>query len=135
MRNRWLGGFWGQIPLAATITGLQALAFTTNNFWIIPALLMVWIVTVGRITRPGWDKPLGLPARWLRKRPILFWLVLLSLFVIGVSAWLVDYQPTNGRALMPVEVCYTLLLLWVFLYILAYGLDRTEARLIGGKLA
>jgi len=135
MRNRWVGGFWAQIPLAATVTGLQTLALTTDNFWIVPALAVMWFVTIGRVVRPDWHRPLAAPARWLRCRPILYWLVLLVLFIAGLSAWLVNYQPTNGRALKPVEVCYVLILIWVFLYVLAYDLDSTEARTMGSKLS
>jgi hypothetical protein len=135
MRNRWLGGFWAQIPLAATITGLQTLALTSDNFWIIPALAVMWFVTIGRIVRPDWHQPLGAPARWLRKQPILYWLALLVLVIVGLSAWLVNYQPTNGRPLKPVEVCYVLMLIWVFLYILAYDLDGAGARAMASKLS
>jgi hypothetical protein len=134
MKNRWLNFFWAQIPLAATITGLQALALTADNVWIIPALVIMWGVTVGRIARPAWDKRLCAPARWLRKRPVLFWIVMLALVVVGLGVWLVNYQPTNGRALLPVEVCYVLILVWDFLYLAAYDLDMQEARVIGSKL-
>jgi hypothetical protein len=135
MTNRWLGGFWAEIPLAVTITGLQTLALTANNFWIIPALAVMWGVTIAHFAKPCWHKPLGVPACYLRQRPILFWLLLLILWCAGLGAWLVNYQPTNGRALLPVEVCYVLVLVWVFLYLLAYDLDMPAARIMGSKLS
>ncbi|MBZ0288722.1 MAG: SGNH/GDSL hydrolase family protein, partial [Anaerolineae bacterium] len=135
MRNRWLGGFWAQIPLAATITGLQTLAVTADNFWIVPALAVMWGVTIAHFLKPCWHTRLGAPARWLRGRPAMLWMALLILFCVGVGAWLAHYQPTNGRGLLPVEVCYVLVLLWAFLFLLAYDLDLPTAREMGGKLS
>jgi hypothetical protein len=133
--NRWWGGFWAQLPLAATIAGLQTLALTADNAWIFPALATMWGVTIAPLVRPVWRERVAAPVRWLRRRPVLYWWALLLIVCGGLGIWTVIYQPTNGRALKQAEVCWLLTLLWLLLYLLLYGLSPPDARALGHKLA
>ncbi len=102
--------------------------------WIVPVLVVMWLVTLGsRVARLRLI--ISVPVRWLRERPALYWLALLVYVIWVLVAWLVPYQPTNGRLLEPVEYILLLAGLWGFLYLTAYDFSADQLHAMGAKLS
>lgn len=123
--------FW--LLLAAGVLGFW-LVSQPDEPWALPLALIVvgasFAALIPRL-RPVFSAPL----RGLRARPALYWLLLLLYLTLALAAWIVPYQPTNGRLLKPVEYQYLLAALWLLVYLLAYDLDRPQARAMGAGLS
>jgi hypothetical protein len=132
MNSRVLVVFWALVAVGAVIFGLQALS--PENPWIIPSLVVMWTVTLIGLLPSRFKKVIGAPVRWLRQHPILYWFLILVYIYVTLSRWVSQYQPTNGRPLLPVEFCYVLTIFWVFIYLLAYDADTPQIRAMGAKL-
>ncbi|MBE2269222.1 MAG: SGNH/GDSL hydrolase family protein [Anaerolinea sp.] len=72
--------------------------------------------------------------RALRRRPVIYWWVILLYFTVGLGAWMAGFQPTNGRWLTPLELI--LLALWIvgLLVLLTFDFDTEQARRIAARL-
>lgn len=124
---------WVALMLAATYMGsLERETFEINN-GIVPALIFVWVVTVLGLI-PSTRKFIATPINALRRRPILYWFVVLAYLTITLTAWVVKYQPTNGRWTTPVEYCLLFIIAWGLWYLLRYGATTQSLREMGAKL-
>ncbi len=132
MNSRVLGGFWVLLVVGATIAGLQAIS--PENPLIIPALIVMWVITIISLLPFPLKKAVGAPIRWLREHPILYWFLILFYICLSLGYWVSQYQPTNGRALKPVEFFYLLAISWFLIYLLAYDADAPQLRAMGAKL-
>jgi hypothetical protein len=136
MYNRVLWAFWALLTLGATIAGIQAQDVWGENIWLVPALVLMWIITlVGFFRWSRVQKIVGAVLRPLRRWPALLWLVLLVYICVTIGAWLALYQPTYGRPLKPVEFCYLCVITWGFIFLLAYNINRETLREMGQKLS
>lgn len=131
--SRFTGAIWVLLLLGATVAALQA-SPDTNAGWCVPFVIVLWLVTAAALVLSPLRAFVGIPTRWLRRRPILYWLVLLVYFVGALAAWIVPYQPTNGRPLEPVEFVIILVSLWGLVYLLAYAARAPELREMGSNL-
>jgi hypothetical protein len=136
MYSRTLWIIWAPLAAGATITGLQAQSVWAENVWIIPALVLIWVITLVGFFRPAWgEKILTRLLNLLRRWPSLLWLIVLIYLCLTIGVWLAQYQPTNGRALTAVESCYLLAVAWGFIFLIAYGVKRETVREMGLKLS
>lgn len=129
---------WLLLALAALITGLLALAdpATPPQSPVLVALfVLVAVITAASVISAPARRFIGLPIRWLRARPALYWLVTLIFFIIWISLWLVSYQPANGRWLLWLEYAYLLAGLWGLVYLLGYGFSAEDAREMAQRLS
>jgi hypothetical protein len=126
---------WLTLAFGATYAGyLERETLEVNN-GIIPSLIFVWAVTIlGMLPSPA-RKIIAAPVVWLRRRPILYWFVLLIYISFALTLWTVKYQPTNGRWITPVEYCLLLIAVWGLWYLIRYGATREAAYEMGAKLA
>ncbi len=127
------GTVWLVLLLGATFAGTQAQPAPEKS-WMIPLLVILWVVTALALIPSPLRRIVSAPLGGLRDHPILYWLALLAYLVAALGLWIVPYQPTNGRALSPVEIAYLLAALWGFWLLIAYDLHEPELRAMGGKL-
>ncbi len=119
--------------LVATLAATQAHP-TPDEGWLPPLIVAMWIVTALALIPSPLRRMLTVPLRRLRSHPILYWLVILVYILGALALWIVPYQPTNGRALAPVEVAYLAAVLWLLLLLIAYDLDEPQFRAMGSRL-
>lgn len=134
MKNRIIAVLWIACAVGAGIFAWLSLPIGTENLWIYPVVIGVIALTIVGLFVPAAQKIMGAPVCWLRGHTILYWLVLLLYFCIGLGAWVVTDQPTNGRWLLPDELCYLCALAWGWLYLLFYDADAAQVRAMGGQL-
>lgn len=134
MTKRWTAVLWTALVLLAIIAGWSVSTGLPEYAGVMPALAVMIIVTMADALSPRWRRRLAVPVRWLRRRPILYWLVLLLVLAGGLGAWVVGYQPTNGRPLEAVEYFLLLALAWLLVYLLFYDLHTAQLREMGAKL-
>ena len=134
MTKRWTAVLWTALVLLAIMAGWSAGISLPEHSGVMPALALMIIVTMADSLSPRWRRRLAVPVRWLRQRPILYWLVLLAVLCVGLGAWVIGYQPTNGRPLEAVEYFLLLALAWVLVYLLFYDLHTAQLREMGTKL-
>ncbi len=131
--NRVIAALWALAAVLAALAGIQAPPLPDHP-WLVAALpVMVGVMLAGLFVPPA-RAVIAWPVRGLRRRPSLLWLALLVVIFGGLGAWVVTDQPTNGRALLPHEYAWLLLLLWLTLYLLCYDLDADQARAMGAQL-
>ena len=136
MYSRILWILWALLTLGGTIAGIQAQPVWGDNIWLIPALVLMWVITViGFFRWPRAQNIIGTILRPLRKSPALLWFALLVYLCVTIGAWLAFYQPTYGRPLQPVEFCYLCAITWGFIFLLAYGINRETLRDMGQRLS
>ncbi len=146
MNSRFLSGLWLLLALGALIFGLQAGPTVTEatpagttvlapTAWIIPALVIILGLTGLNLVSA--DRPVVLARllRRLRERPALFWFVILLYLTLAVGWWVYRAQPTNGRLLTPLELCYLCAAGWLFVFLIGYDMTSPTLRTMGGKLA
>ncbi|MGQ9890084.1 MAG: SGNH/GDSL hydrolase family protein [Aggregatilineales bacterium] len=134
MTKRWTAVLWTALVLLAIIAGWSAGVGLPEHTGVTPALALMIVVTTADSLSPRWRQRFALPVRWLRRRPILYWLVLLATLSSGLGLWIVNFQPTNGRPLEAVEYLILLTLAWVLVYLLFYDLHTDQLRAIGAEL-
>ena len=106
---------------------------TPEELWVVPLLVMLWGFMLISFA-PSLRSVIVMPLRWLRDRPILYWLALLVYIVIITVLWLVPYQPTNGRPLTGAEYIYLLAGMWGLVFLVAFNVDSDQLRSMGSKL-
>jgi hypothetical protein len=126
--------FWVALAVATAIMGGIALQDGADEVWLLPMLIIVWIVTVAALVPSRIQQVIGQPLRWLRRHPILYWLVLLVYVCVALGWWTVKYQPTNGRWLESVEYSYLLVAFWLLIFLTSYAVDAEQLREMGEKL-
>ncbi len=134
MTKRWTAVLWTVLVLLAIIAGWSVETGQPEYAGVMPALAVMIIVTMADSLSPRWRRRLAAPVRWLRRRPILYWLALLLTLLGGLGAWVVGYQPTNGRPLTAVEYFLLLALAWLLVYLLFYDLRTAQLREMGAQL-
>jgi len=134
MTKRWTAVLWTALVLLAIIAGWSAGIGPPEHTGVMPALALMIVVTMADSLSLRWRQRLAVPVRWLRQRPILYWLVLLAVLAFGLGLWIVNFQPTNGRPLEAVEYLILLTLAWVLVYLLFYDLHTDQLRAMGAKL-
>ncbi len=130
MNNRWLNGLWLLIVVGAT---LLLLTPPPDETLTVLAIVVLWALTLLSFT--PLRHTLGLPVRWLRRIPALYWFALLLYICLTLGYWVVTRQPTYGRWLTSDEFIYLLACLWGLLYLAFYDADQQQARAMGTKLA
>src|SRR3954447_4432760 len=113
MNSRFLRIIWVLLAIGAVVCGVLAspavtATVTDNNqtqtviaptLWIIPALVIIVIVTVLTAFTKIRPALLRNPLRWLRAHPLIYWFLLLLYLTLAVGWWVYKQQPTNGRGL------------------------------------
>jgi hypothetical protein len=136
MYSRLLWVIWALLAVGATIAGIQAQPVWGENSWLIPALIFMWVITlVGFFRWLRAEKIVNMLLRPLRRWPSLLWAVILLYLIVTIGAWLALYQPTYGRPLKAVEICYLLVVAWGFVFLLAYNVNRPTLREMGQRLS
>jgi len=131
--TRFFTGLWIVLVLAITFAATQARP-TADEGWMLPLVIIVWILTLLALMPSSLRHFVGVPIRGLRTRPILYWLIVLVYICSALALWIVPYQPTNGRQIAPVEFVLIGALLWGFVYLIAYDAHEPELRAMGSKL-
>lgn len=119
----------------ATAIGGQGLANAKPFLWVVPITAFVVIVTLLSLFSL-W--PIGFfqnQLRRLRRNAIVFWLLVLVYFVYLLGHWLWLEQPTYGRVLTSVELCFLFSSAWGLLFLLFFDLDAQHAREVGSIIA
>lgn len=136
MVNRIVWFIWALLAAGATIAALGAQPVWGDNPWLIPALVVIWMITaVGFFRPPRVQQVVTAIVRPLRVSPALLWFALLVYICLTVGAWLALYQPTYGRPLQPIEFAYLLTAAWGILFLLAYDMNRETVHAMGQKLS
>jgi hypothetical protein len=137
MSGRTIGLIWTILAIIAVLFAWLGQPFSPEETWIASFVALVCIMTLVDAVdaRRRYRRVFALIPRWLRARPILYWAVLLLVIFGGLALWIVPYQPTNGRPLVPIEYAYLVCWLWLILYLLFYGGDAAQTRLMGASLA
>lgn len=130
-----LGIFWAALVAVAVAFAIFGGVPAHTLLWLIPPLGIMVGITIFTFATPQWQRRIAAPLRWLRARPILYWLLLLVVIGGGLALWVILYQPTNGRWLRAEECCLLLMLLWLLIFLLVYGADREQIRAMGAKLS
>jgi hypothetical protein len=125
---------WLLLAAAATIAAIIALPTASDEPWLLPVIGVMWLVTLLALIPAKAQTILRAPLRWLRERPILYWLALLAYIGYVLGAWVVEFQPTNGRGIMAVEYALIFAGLWGLILLTAYGVDEAQLRAMGAKL-
>ncbi len=133
MKIRWFNSIWLLLLIGATFAGTQAQPQPSEG-WLVPILVFAWIVTASALIPSPLRGRLRAALRRLRAAPFLFWLIVLVYVCVAISFWLVPYQPTNGRALRPIEFAYVLWALWLFVFLVGYEVHEQGLREAGTKL-
>lgn len=106
--------------------------------WRLPLVVLLWVLTAGGVAPLPASirlrRYLAAPLHGLRARPILNWLVVLVYVVGALLLWLLPYQPTNGRVLLPIEFEYLCAALWGFIFLTTYDVTEPELRASGARL-
>lgn len=127
MSNRLLILF----PILATVTAL--IDVLNGADWAAYAyLVLVWALMALVIVNKA--NPLVRLLRWLRARPVLFWLLLVVYGVIGIGGWYARYQPVAGRLLNGEMVAFLLMLLWGWIVLFTVGWGADDRHVISSKL-
>ncbi|MBK8026131.1 MAG: hypothetical protein IPK19_33285 [Chloroflexi bacterium] len=130
--------FWTLVWIAAAAVGVFFAISTPDaapeeSWRFALAALMAIVTLVGILDTPLRDA-VAQPLRTLRRSPALYWLVILVAFCVTLGAWLVAYQPTNGRPLVGAEFTYLCFVLWFMLYLLVFDLNRARGRTLAAGL-
>lgn len=125
---------WLLLPALATIITIFAPPTTPAENWVYPLIAGLWLAAVVALWPNRIQTSIRRTLSSLRARPVLHWLVLLLYVCLTLVAWIVPYQPTNGRPLTGPEYVYLIAILFFFVYIALYGLDSDQARHMGHKL-
>jgi hypothetical protein len=135
MYNRILWILCALLTIGGTIAGIQAQLVWGDNIWLVPALMLMWVITIiGFFRWTPAQKVIDTILSPLRRFPSLLWFVVLVYLCATIGAWLAAYQPTYGHALLPVEFCYLCAVVWGFIFLVAYGINRETLRGMGQKL-
>jgi hypothetical protein len=135
VRGRVRAVLWFASASGALLLALAAGDLRSDHPLLLPLAVLLVALTVASAALAPARAALAALARWLRARPILYWLSILLTFIIGVSYWLVNWQPTNGRPLTAVEGAYLFGLLWLLFYLLFYDIDSGQVRAMGARLS
>src|SRR3982750_3662645 len=101
MNSRFLRIIWVLLAIGAVVFSVIA-----STLWIIPALLIIVIVTLLTVFTKIRPALLRNPLRWLRAHPLIYWFLILLYLTLAVGWWVYKQQPTNGRGLTNIEFCY-----------------------------
>lgn len=134
MTKRWTAVLWTALVLLAIIAGWSADVGLPEHTGVMPVLALMTAATMADSLSLRWRRRLAAPVRWLRQRPALYWLIVLLVITLGLGAWIVNFQPTNGRPLEAVEYFILLALAWLLAYLLFYDLHTDQLRAMGAKL-
>jgi hypothetical protein len=134
LKNRFVSFLWIACAAGAGIFAWLSQPIGAENVWIYPVVIGVIALTAAGLFVPAAQRTIAGPVRWLRGHAILYWFALLLYFCVGLGAWVVTDQPTNGRWLLPDELCYLFVLAWGWLYLLFYDANEAQVRAIGGQL-
>lgn len=132
------GGRIAAILWAALAVGTLGLAIAQPEDNARPAFIAIgilWILftAAALLPTPAQDVTRAV-INGVRRQPIVLWLIILLVLVVGVGAWVAEYQPTNGRTLMPIEYAWACAIFWFVFGLLAYDMNRERARAIGAAL-
>src|SRR5664279_3554519 len=133
MMKRWLIGLWILLVLGATFAATQAHPAPEES-WMIPLLVVMWIVTLLALIPSSLRRFVGIPLHWLRARPLLYWLLVLIYLCGALVLWIVPYQPNNGHQVSTVEFVYVGAALVFLIFLLGYDLHEPEARAMGSGI-
>ena len=126
-------GHWLRFLLVAASTLFWFLG-KPDQAWVVPVIVVMWVITLGDFV-PGMRHFIAAVPRWLRSRPILYWLLCLAYIALVLNFWLVPYQPTNGRLFTSAEYIYLLGAFWLFTVLFTHDLDSDQLRVMGAKLS
>ncbi len=142
MRSRTIQWVWVLLAVGAVVLGVLALSatpITTETIgaiaWVFPAVGFVLVVTALTLVAPQRLQRLRRVLAWGRVHPIGYWLLVLVYCVYLLGHWIWHEQPTNGRLLTPVELCFLCCFVWGLLFLLLFDLDTEGARAYGRGVA
>lgn len=133
MKSRVIAGIWIVCAVVALIAGVIG-PLREGEAWARWLGIVMAALTGYGLVFTFTGRVMGVPIRFLRRFPLLFWLLVIVGLSVGLGLWLVPYQPTNGRRLTPAEYVYVAFLIWALLYVLFFGMDREQARAMGARL-
>ena len=131
--------FWSILWIACILLAVGFAAITWMQYGlgapVFVTLAILLVVTALTSFVPRVRDVLASPLRFLRARPLLYWLLLLVVITLWIARWLVAYQPTNGWPISAIEWSYFFVGLWALLYLFAYDMTSVQARSMAQKLA
>ncbi len=137
--GRYSGFLWVVAAFGVVVFAVQAQPVWGDHPLLLPVVIVIWVVTAISLFPTSGLLPvrraIAAPIHRLRSVPILFWLIILVYVTFALGAWVVHFQPTNGKWITPFEAAYLMLILWGVLFLLFYDGSREEAKVLGGKLA
>lgn len=140
MQSRFIRIIWTLLAIGAVIFGWQAVPIISDEqglaptSWIIPALIVMIVVTLLTVFTQVRPALLGDAVGALRRSALLFWLLILVYICLAVGWWVYKAQPTNGKTMTPAEWCYLCCAGWLLIFLLGYDLDAPKLRQMGSNL-
>lgn len=127
---------WGVLATAGCYLSLSApnALVPDENWRYVIAAVMAIITLMGILPNATSRRITAAPLRWLRRRPLLYWFLLLVVICVMIGLWLVPYQPTYGRPLTTIEFAYVCFMLWAVIYLLVFDMTAEHARPIAERL-
>jgi hypothetical protein len=149
MNSRFLKVIWILLAIGAVVFGIMAspavtATLTDNNqmqtviaptLWIIPALVIIVVVTLLTVLTKSRPALLRVPVRWLRAHPLLYWFLLLVYLTVAVGWWVYKRQPTNGHWMDFDEISYLFCISWLFIFLIGYDADTVTVHAMGTRLS
>jgi hypothetical protein len=138
MNGRTAQFLWIGAAVLATTAGVSAAPWQPENapaLWIIPALIVMWLVTLAGLFLPAARPIISAPARWLRRNAIGFWFLLLVYLAAVLGIWAVNWQPAYNKPVSGSEFCWLFSGLWGLIYLFAFGLTTDHARAMGSQIS
>lgn len=126
---------WLFLPALTVVLALADPPELPAEGWAYALIAALWLVALAALLPPnpvqrGLRAALDAP----RRRAALYWLLLIVYVCAALIAWVVPYQPTNGRPLAGAELIYLCAALFGFFLLAVYGLDAARARAMGAQL-
>jgi hypothetical protein len=128
-------GLWILVTIGAVAAALAGRDLWDRALWMPLIAVTMTMLTTLALLSPRARMRLGGVLAGLRRRPILYWGLILFLICAALTAWVLRYQPSRGRWLEAPEVTLMLFALWLILFLIGYNLDEAALREMGGRIA
>jgi hypothetical protein len=142
MRSRTIRILWLLLALGAVVFGVLSVSsapITAETLgvigWVFPVVGFILVVTLLDLFAPRRLDGLRRWFGWGRSRSISYWFVVVFYGVYLSGHWVWHEQPTYGRFLTPIELCFLCCFSWGLLFLLFFDLDTERARAFGRGVA
>lgn len=128
-------GLWILVTVGAVAAALAGRDLWDRALWMPLIAVTMTTLTALALLSPRARLRLGAILAQMRRRPILYWGLILFMICGSLTAWVLRYQPSQGRWLEAPEVTLMLFALWLIMFLTGYNLDEGALREMGGRIA